>query len=54
MRRTVTLEPDLAKKLQAFALLPHPSGFRPGIDQSKLNQLYDQLEVEDFLAKGQR
>jgi hypothetical protein len=86
MRTTVTLEPDLAKKLKALAhrrglsfkqalnevirrgltsparqdaearytLQPHPSGFRPGIDQGKLNQLYDQLEVEDFIAKAQR
>jgi hypothetical protein len=86
MRTTVTLEPDLAKKLKALAhrrklsfkqalnevirlgltsparqdpqprytLEPHPSGFRPGIDPGKLNQLFDQLEVEDFIAKGQR
>lgn len=37
-----------------YTLEPHPSGFRPGIDQGKLNQLSDQLEVEEFLAKGQR
>jgi hypothetical protein len=37
-----------------YTLLPHPSGFRPGIDQGKLNQLFDQLEVEDFIAKAQR
>lgn len=86
MRTTVTLEPDLAKKVKALAhrrklsfkqalnevirrgltssarqdtqprytLEPHPSGFRPGIDPGKLNQLYDQLEVEDSLAKVQR
>lgn len=86
MRTTVTLEPDLAKKVKALAhrrglsfkqalnevirrgltsparqesqprytLEPHPSGFRPGIDQGKLNQLFDQLEVEDFIAKAQR
>lgn len=86
MRTTVTLEPDLAKKVKALAhrrklsfkqalnevirrgltspdrqepqpkytLEPHPSGFRPGIDPGKLNQLFDQLEVEDFLTKVQR
>jgi hypothetical protein len=86
MRTTVTLEPDLAKKIKALAhrrhlsfkqalnevirlgltsparqdpqprytLEPHPSGFRPGIDTGKLNQLFDQLEVEDFLMKVQR
>lgn len=86
MRTTVTLEPDLVKKLKALAhrrglsfkhalnevirrgltsparqdaqprytLQPHPSGFRPGIDEGKLNQLFDQLEVEDFIAKAPR
>lgn len=86
VRTTVTLEPDLARKLEALAhrrglsfqqalnevlrrgltaparqdaqprytLEPHPSGFRPGIDQGKLNQLLDQREVEDFIAKGPR
>jgi hypothetical protein len=37
-----------------YMLEPHPSGFRPGIDQGKLNQLLDQLEVEDFIAKVPR
>ena len=86
MRTTVTLEPDLAKKIKVLAhrrklsfkqalndvirrgltsperqdpqprytLAPHPSGFCAGIDQGKLNQLFDQLEVEDFLTKVQR
>jgi hypothetical protein len=77
MRTTVTLEPDLAKKLRVlahrrglsfkqalnevirrgltspdrqapqprFTVQPHASGFRPGIDPGKLNQLVDQLEV---------
>lgn len=86
MRVTLTLEPDLARKVKALAhrrglsfqqalnevirrgltslahqdrpprytLEPHPSGFRPGIDPGKLNQLNDQLEVEDFIAKYQR
>ncbi|HEX8109544.1 MAG TPA: CopG family transcriptional regulator [Kofleriaceae bacterium] len=86
MRTTVTLEPDLAKKVKAlahrrklsfkqalnevirrgltspdrqeaqtrFTVQPHAGGFRPGIDPGKLNQLVDQLEVEDFIAKAQR
>jgi hypothetical protein len=37
-----------------YTLEPHPSGFRSGIDQGKLNQLLDQLEVEDFIAKVPR
>lgn len=86
MRTTVTLEPDLAKKVKAlahrrklsfkqalnevirrgltspdrqaaqtrFTVQPHAGGFRPGIDPGKLNQLVDQLEVEEFIAKAQR
>jgi hypothetical protein len=84
MRTTVTLEPDLAKKIKAlahrrgtsfkqvlndlirhglaspvpeasqprFVVEPHAGGFRPGIDPDKLNQLADQIEVEDFIAKA--
>jgi len=86
MRTTVTLEPDLAKKVKAlahrrglsfkqalnevirhglsspprqdvqprFTVQPHAGGFRPGIDAGKLNQLVDQLEAEDFVAKARR
>lgn len=87
MRTTVTLEPELAKKLRdlahrqgisfkevlndairralsgqvlsaevgPFAFEPHRGGaFQPGIDPTKLNQLFDQIEVEDFLTKANR
>jgi hypothetical protein len=86
MRTTVTLEPDLAKKVKALAhrrgmsfkqalnealrrglttpargptrarykVEPHAGGFRPGIDPGKLNQLVDQLEVEEVVAKALR
>jgi predicted transcriptional regulator len=86
MRTTVTLEPDLAKKVKALAhrrglsfkqalnealrrgltapsrrdartrytVEPHAGGFRPGIDSGKLNQLVDQLEAEELVAKAQR
>jgi hypothetical protein len=37
-----------------FTVQPHDSEFRAGIDPGKLNQLVDQLEVEDFIAKAQR
>jgi hypothetical protein len=30
---------------------PHSSGFLPGIDPGKLNQLADELEAGEFLAK---
>lgn len=32
-------------------MLSHSFGFSPGIDLNKMNQLADDLEVEDFLAK---
>ncbi|HEY6175529.1 MAG TPA: CopG family transcriptional regulator [Kofleriaceae bacterium] len=86
MRTTVTLEPDLAKRVKALAhrqglsfkqtlnelirrglsapaqsgaqsrytVEPYAGGFRPGIDPGKLNQLVDELEVEDFIAKALR
>jgi len=86
VRTTVTLEPDLAKKLKSlahrrglsfkqalneairrglssqarqdtqpqFTVQPHDGVFQPGIDLGKLNQLFDQLEVEDFIEKVRR
>ncbi len=38
----------------AFVVKPNHSGLRPGIDPLKLNQLYDQLETEDFLREQRR
>lgn len=35
-----------------FRVVPNPSGLLPGIDPQKLNQLYDQLEVEAFVTRG--
>ena len=36
-----------------FVVKPNHSGFKPGIDPLRLNQLNDELEVEDFLRKQQ-
>jgi hypothetical protein len=46
--------PALQDPRPRYTLVPHPSVFRPGIDPGKLNQLVDQLEVEEFIAKAQR
>ena len=35
-----------------FRIKPHHSGFAPGVDPLRLNQLYDQLEAEDFLREA--
>lgn len=37
-----------------FKVKPHSFGFRPGIDLDRLNQLVDELEVEEWLAKQHR
>lgn len=34
-----------------YKVLTHPLGLRPGFDPDKLNQLLDDLEVEDRLAR---
>lgn len=39
---------ERAAAQRPFVVEPHSGGFRPGVDQAKLNQLVDQLEAEDF------
>jgi hypothetical protein len=34
--------------LEPFRVVPKACGFRTGIDPTKLNQLYDDLEIEDL------
>ena len=34
-----------------YRVKPFNSGFAPGVDPTKLNQLNDQLELEEFLRK---
>jgi predicted transcriptional regulator len=43
---------ERAASQRPFIVEPHAGGFRPGIDQTKLNQLSDQLETEEFLRKS--
>ena len=37
-----------------YRVVPNRSGFTPGIDPLKLNQINDQLEAEDFAAPDAR
>ena len=37
-----------------FDYVPISSGFQPGIDPLKLNQLLDQMEVEEFARRHSR
>jgi hypothetical protein len=43
-----------AGRAKPFKVVPHPSGFRPGVDHQRLNQLVDQLAADDFLARAGR
>lgn len=53
-----TLRQGLAKgaepmaPLPPFVVKPFSMELRPGIDPNRLNQLYDELEIEDFLRKA--
>lgn len=50
LRKGLGLEPSRQSK--PYRVKPHSSGFLPGIDPGKLNQLVDELEAGEFLAKG--
>ena len=83
MRTTLTLEPDIERKLKdiaarkrksfkevvnetlkaglksgtaagepPFRVKPHRCGFKSGVDPARLNQLYDELEIADFVAEN--
>lgn len=45
---------ERAAEPRAFVVEPHSGGFRPGVDQAKLNQLVDQLEADDFVRDAGR
>ena len=42
------LSPVLAEAEPDYEVRPHDSGFRPGVDPLRLNQLNDSLEAADF------
>lgn len=48
------LSPAAREDLPVFRVKPLPGGFLPGIDPLKLNQLYDELLVQDYLEKNAR
>ena len=48
------LAPEAPEDRPVFRVQPFRSGFRPGLDPLKLNQLNDQLEVEAFLEKHRK
>ena len=48
------LSPSPQEERPVFVVKPICGGLLPGIDPLRLNQLYDQLEIEDFIRKQQR
>jgi hypothetical protein len=52
LRRGLGLEP--AKRTKPYRVKPHSSTFAPGVDTGRLNQLVDDLEAAEFLAKQKR
>ena len=42
------LSPMPAEAAPDYEVTPHDSGFRPGVDPLRLNQLNDSLEAADF------
>ena len=48
------LAPAAAEAPPEYRVVPFRSGFLPGVDPMKLNQLNDQLEIEDFLEEHRK
>jgi len=48
IRKGLSLGDAPAGDLEPFQVVPRACGFRTGIDPTKLNQLYDDLEIEDL------
>ena len=45
---------EAVAKAKPFSVKPYRSGFRPGVDALRLNQLADELDVQEFGAKARR
>ena len=48
------MSPAVREKRAPYRVKPLSGGFAPGVDEEKLNQLNDELEVEEFLRKVNR
>ena len=42
------------KHRKPYSVQPFDGGFAPGVDPTKLNQLYDQMEIDAFIEKENR
>jgi hypothetical protein len=54
LRRGLRMGEKPARALPRFLVEPFSSAFRPGVDPSRLNQLADEIEAEDFAARASR
>lgn len=54
LRRGLSAGERPLASLPPFVVDARPSGFRPGIDLQKLNQLNDELEIEAAVEKAHR
>ncbi len=39
------------QRVSRLKMEPHASGFQPGIDPDRLNQLFDEMEANEFARK---
>ena len=46
------MSPAVRETPSPYSVVPIQSGFAPGVDPLKLNQLNDQLEAEDFAGSS--
>jgi len=53
IRRGLSLGDGPLPGTEPFRVHPKACGFRPGIDPARLNQLYDDLELEDAASRMQ-
>ncbi len=53
IRRGLALGDGPLPGVEPFRVRPKACGFRPGIDPARLNQLYDDLELEDAATRMQ-
>ena len=48
------LQPDAPQRAEPYRVRTHSTGFAPGVDPLRLNQLVDELETEAYLDKETR
>jgi hypothetical protein len=52
LRRGLSVGDPPGEATEPFVVRPTGSGFRPGIDPLRLNQLSDEMETENFAAEA--